>query len=229
MRRSNIIAWTILTIAILLVAAFTVTVLWIHPDDWASALGGVLGSVVGFLGAAISVYILFDLQIKDETARISGAIIREVAEFSRVAVGNLHLCEDIQNKRVSIPRAHLPEIMKASDPVVYPAVADRIGRLRSPQHVVAFHNRIAQASVVVRLIALKYPTWPDMHPDELVTLANIWITVCQLAAQIIDKESSALARDPEIAFFREHIAAGLKSAQTIFPNVPAFAPMEPNP
>jgi hypothetical protein len=96
--------------------------------DWQSLLGG----FVGAMGAALAVYLTLSGQRREERRRIHDAIIREVISFARLAIGKLRTCNDIHAGIVGWPVSKLAEIMQMPAPIIYPAVADRIGLLKAP-------------------------------------------------------------------------------------------------
>src|SRR5215510_7752566 len=117
------------------------------------ALGSVLGAVIGALGAAVAVYLTLNRQRNDERQRSFNAILREVIEFSRLAVGHLATCENLHSMQVRLPSNRLPSAMAMPKPIVYPGIASNIGRLAQPQRVVAFFTRITEIESMAVLIA----------------------------------------------------------------------------
>jgi len=189
------------------------------------ALGSVLGGIIGALGAAVAVYLMLHGQRAEETDKISNGAVREVMEFSRFAVGNLEICENIHSSKVTIPRADFPEVMRTPDPIVYPAIADRIGVLKSPQRVVAYYTRIAEAHRMA-LVLMKQPvalTLTHVLPKEAEHIADIWINICDLAAKIIDSADFKSELDHEAAkIFRKRIDDALITARNTFPDAESF-------
>lgn len=234
MKRANKtgVAWGMIAVASTVAIAALVAIRIAHPADWASAVSGLLGTVIGFVGAAASAFLLFERQTQDEADRIYEAVVREVAEFSRFTVGNLSTCREMRGGNIAILRDGLPRIMGVPAPTVYPAVADRIGLLHAPQPVVAFYNRIVEAGRMVEIVAMKYQ-WlvstrtsgiaPRIDPAELEELADIWASVCQLAAQILNQES-ALVEDEVIAILKRRIVEELEQTKNVFPSLAAFNP-----
>jgi len=75
-----------------------------------------------------------------------------------------------------LPLAILPAVIKFPPPVIYPAVADRIGRLAAPQRVVTFFTRMAEIETMAR-VAVSRPAAPGflfVTPDRLTeTIARM--------------------------------------------------------
>ena len=112
----------------------------VSPGEALSALANILGGIIGALGAALAVYLTLKGQRKDarrqqedERQRTSSAINREVAEFSRLAIGHLEICEHMHSGTTMIPARDLPAIMKLPEPIIYAGNADNIGRLANAQ------------------------------------------------------------------------------------------------
>ena len=55
-------------------------------------MGGVLGGMIGAMGAAVAVYLTLQLQRDDETEKISTAIITEIAQLTKFPCERLALC-----------------------------------------------------------------------------------------------------------------------------------------
>ncbi len=189
-----------------------------------AALGSVLGGIIGVFGSAAAVYLTLWSQRQDETDKVSNAIIREVMEFSRFAVGNLTTCENLYKNVVQMPGTDLPAAMQTPEPIVYPAIADRIGRLHMPQRVVAFYTRIAEARRVAAIIAIRlFGQMPVSH-EQASKMADIWIDICQFAELIMLSADFKLQIDLRTRdIFVEQIRSALASARKTFPEAESFS------
>lgn len=146
----------------------------------------ILGGIFGALGAALAVYLTLRGQRKEDRERIHGAIVREIIEFSRVAVGQLDTCEHIRSGLIALPPAKLPQALKWPTPVIYPAVADKIGLLKSPQHVVAFYVRITEITTMAQTVA-DNPTLQNsrVQDNNVRLIVEALLDICQFATWII--------------------------------------------
>ena len=120
------------------------------PGEIAGSLGSVVGGMIGALGAALAVYLTLSTQRQEDRRRIDGALGREVAEFARQVVRGLETCETILSEGLELPRARLPEAMEMPQPIIYPAVADKVGVLSNPQRAVAFYTHILEIGILAR-------------------------------------------------------------------------------
>ncbi len=75
-------------------------VVGVTPGEMLGAIAGVLGGVIGAAGAAIAVYRTLAGQRTEDRQRIHDALVREMIEFARIAVGHLtHLIHRIAGIR----------------------------------------------------------------------------------------------------------------------------------
>jgi hypothetical protein len=168
-----------------LVSAFVTALSFANAGEIAAALGGVLGGMIGAGGAAVAVYLTLSGQREEDRTRISGALVREVIEFARLVVGHLETCENIRAGTIALPAAGLAEAMEMPHPIVYPAVADKVGLLVRPQRVVAFYARIVEIAISVRAIS----RGPRAHGTQssilsgadIKTIVEAWIDIAQFA------------------------------------------------
>jgi len=150
------------------------------------ALGSVLGGIIGALGAALAVYLTLNRQRKDERQRSFKAIVREVIEFTRLALGHLETCENIHSMTVQLPANRLPSVMLMPKPIIYPAIAGNIGRLARPQQIAGFFTRPAEIESMAVLIAQRGGI--TLMPDDIVHIARAWIDVCELGRSVINEQ-----------------------------------------
>jgi len=150
------------------------------------ALASVLGGIISAAGAAVAVYLTLSGQRKEDRTRIQGALVREVIEFSRLAVGHLGTCEKIRARVIEMPVPKLPQAIQMPAPIVYPAIADKIGFLKSPQHVVAFYMRIKEIEIMAQAVADDQRLRSSHLQDNNVRLiVSAFVDVCQFAKWII--------------------------------------------
>jgi len=102
--------------------------------------------------------------------RSFNAIVREVIEFSRLALGNLETCENIHSLTVDIPATRLPSAIPMPKPIIYPAIAANIGRLAKPRRIVAFFTRIAEIESLAILVAARGTS--NVPPNDLIQIAS---------------------------------------------------------
>jgi len=199
--------------AVYCVAAF----FGVNPGEALGALGSVFGGIIGALGAAAAVFLTLSRQRKDERERISNALRTEVMEFCRLAVGHLETCENINSGRVSIAKTDFPFVMDMPKPIIYPATADRIGRLHAPHRVVTFYARIGEIERLTKLIATE-PTGVQPYVKNVKLIAHAWMGVCRVGKWFIEETpvEANFSRQAKEHILRE-IDAALSKAGETFP------------
>lgn len=172
-----------------------------------NAIATLLGGALGALGAALAVYLTLSGQRKEDRGRIHGALVREIIEFARVAVGHLETCENIRASIIRVPVPKLPQAMQMPAPIIYPAVADKIGLLKSPQHVVAFYMRIKEIETMAQTIADDPKLQSAFLQDNNVRLiVEALLDICQFARWIIQ---DADVKEVEFRAFDRAVTAGI--------------------
>jgi hypothetical protein len=172
-------------IFILILCIFFAALLGSSAGEVAGATGAVLGGGIGAMGAALAVYLTLLGQREEDTSRTSDAIRREVMEFSRLAIGNLENCVLIAQGTVQVPINQLPRSMKMPEPIVYRALADRLGLTNSPQQVVAFYTRLSEISSMLDIMAAG-PNGPRIaNKSDVALIAFLWIDILQFAKSIV--------------------------------------------
>ena len=151
------------------------------------AFASILGGIIGAAGAAVAVYLTLAGQRKEDRARIRSALVREVIEFSRLAVGHLETCENIRAGVIALPVPKLAQAMQMPSPIIYPAVADKIGLLSSPQSVVAFYAQIVEIAVMIVPTIADDPKFQASIVKEynIRVLVEAWLDILQFASGII--------------------------------------------
>jgi hypothetical protein len=171
----------------------------------ARALGSLIGGIVGAGGAVWAVFLALSQQRREETEKVAEAVRTEVTTLVKYAIGAVEICEQIKKGIVKIPRQDAHYIVKnfAGDPIIYPAVADRVGLLRHPHATAEFYMRILEAKVMVEMLRTKTDVPGIMYtvpPVELVTpqfassVADSLLTALQLARSIVADEEMSVGK-----------------------------------
>jgi hypothetical protein len=150
--------------------------------DWQSLLGGFIGA----MGAALAVYLTLSGQRREDRKRIRDAIIREVIEFTRLAIGHLETCNNIHDGTTTMPVPKLAEMMQMPAPIIYPAVADKIGLLKAPHRVVSFYMGIAGIAIGAQALAAdpKRQT-ANLQAGDVKLIVEEWLVICRFASWMI--------------------------------------------
>lgn len=168
------------------VAALVVVLLRSNYGEIAGALGSVVGGMIGASGAAVAVYLTLAAQRQEDRTRINGAVAQEVMEFARMVVGRLQTCESIRAGAISLPAVKLAEAMEMPQPIIYPAVADKVGLLVRPQCVVAFYARIVEIGMVVRAFSrVPLAEAEIIQKDGIENIVATWADIAYFAELII--------------------------------------------
>ena len=228
--------WAIATTLVIVVTAALVILFSSNyccstPGEKLGALGGVLGGLLGALGAALAVFLTLRGQRRDEAVTIRDAVRREIQEFSRLVAGNLDTCREIAAGTVRIPRQDLPTIMLMPKPVIYQAIADRIGRLDRADAYVTFYARIAEAERLVTVLAAsgqlsaigegRTPAPLPIGRQDITLIARSWIDIAGLAMHILDPQPRPAGYEAQVEqSFRRRLDESFRTAQAIFPQDP---------
>ena len=155
------------------------------------AVASVLGGIIGAGGAALAVYLTLAGQRKEDRTRIRSALVREVIEFSRLVVGHLETCENIRSRVIDLPARKLTQAMQMPAPIIYPAVADKIGLLPSPQNVVAFYARISEITMTIVPAIADDPKLQQsfLQAHNIRLVAEAWLDILRFANRIIDESA----------------------------------------
>lgn len=102
-----------------------------HGGEVAGALGSFVGGVIGAGGAVLAVYVALASARDEETRKVSAAVKTEVASLTTYIIGAMEACQQIASGERQVPRRDAGYIIRKLfvEPVVYKAVADRIGLL----------------------------------------------------------------------------------------------------
>lgn len=166
-------------------------------DGRLTAAAAALGGLIGAAGTALAVYLTLGSQRRDEAEKIESALRMEVAEFARLALGALGVCEQVLAGGPRAPLRDLPALMAIPEAVVYRATADRISRLRDGSLFVVFHARIAEVVQMVAVYSVtgrSFLTETRRMPEPAIPdatarlLATGWFDVCMLAKSILRQD-----------------------------------------
>jgi hypothetical protein len=194
----------------------------------AAAFGAVIGGIVGAGGAVFAVYLTLTRQRREDTTT---AVRTEVTTYSKYIIGTLEICQQIANG-LQIPMSDAEYIGKnLLAPVIYPAVADRIGLLQRPQATIEFYMRIAEAksnlaAMRVKVAGLSYAQsqMQNIQPANAEVIADSLITALQMGRHIVaDDDPTRTEMDLWIQkIVLRDIDAALASAKVTFPNAESF-------
>jgi hypothetical protein len=217
-----------------LFVGFLIALAYSTAGEIAGALASLIGGIFGAGAAVGAVFILIWRETRDEAKKVEVAVRVEITTLVKYVIGALETCKNIKTGTVQIPRQDALYIVKnfANDPVIYPAVADRIGLLPHPQATTEFYMRIAETRAMVEMLQKKAtpqgitytsPVTEYITPDFAASIADSLITALQLARPIIADEPEA----PELAIWVGKVTASLiddslKSAKDLFPNAESF-------
>ncbi len=176
-------------IGAVLLCGFFAALMGSKAGEIAGALGSLIGGIVGAGGAVWAVFLMLSRQRNEETAKVADAVRTEVTTLVKYIIGAVHTCQNIKTGVVKIPRQAAAYIVQdfARDPVVYPAVADKVGLLPHPHATIEFYMRLSEAKTMVEMLRTKVDPPGIMYsspPVEYVTP--------EFAASVVDSLSTAL-------------------------------------
>jgi hypothetical protein len=202
LRRIIAIAVVVIGLAVFVasVAILSFSLLSSKSGEIAGAVGSVVGGMIGASGAAAAVYLTLSAQRTEDRTRIRNALVREVIEFSRLVVGHLETCENIRSGVIALPVPKLAKAMQMPTPIIYPAVADKVGLLPSPQNVVAFYARIVELSMIVVPALADDPAHQQaiLRGQDVRVLVEAWLDILQFAHGILQDTHHDTAFDQAV-------------------------------
>lgn len=223
MRQQNTLVLVALFIGIGLVCGFFTALCSASAGETATALGSVVGGIVGALGAAAAVYLTLKIQRDDETEKVCTAIITEIAQLSRFPLEQLATCRAITAGRYNFPRRDLPTIMQTPSPTLYLSAAESISRVPRPTLVIAFYMGLVETEKCVNVI-VSQPS-PDIFltPGHVRGLGVLLINQCNLARQILADAPIPSGREKELVTamlsqFIRMLDEELASSRPVFPD-----------
>jgi hypothetical protein len=116
----------------------------------AAALGSFIGGIIGAGGAILAVYLAWSEQSKQEVSKVSAAVRTEMVSLAKYVIGAIEICEGITTGKIDVPAQNAQYVMQKlwADPIVYPAVADRVGLLPHPHATTEFYMRLGEAKSI---------------------------------------------------------------------------------
>ncbi len=223
--RSNLIVGIALAIAVLAFCRFVAALIGAGTEgEVAGALGAFVGGVIGAGGAVLAVYVALSNQRDEDTRKVSAAVRTEVASLVTYAIGAIEICQHIASGVRQMPRKDAGYIMRKLfvEPVVYKAVADRIGLLPHPNATAQFYMRLSEAKAMVESLQMASVEQEHVSAENAATIADSLITALQLAHGILASDG-----DPRMAEWVgqtmvRQIEECLQSARLSFPNAESF-------
>jgi hypothetical protein len=202
----------------------------------AGTLGSLIGGIVGAGGAVWAVFLMLSRQRNEETAKVAEAIKTEVTTLVKYVIGAVGICEQLK-KGLQVPRQDAHYIVKnfAGDPVIYPAVADRVGILPHPHATAEFYMRVLEAKVMVEMFRTKTDAPGIMYtaarieyvtPEFAGSVADSLLTALQLARPIVADEDISIIKTQFSEWVQSVVVAQiddcLNSAKQVFPDAESF-------
>jgi hypothetical protein len=167
--------------------------------DWGSLVAGVIALVAAgiayFAGvcqaratreAANLQISAIERQRNEEIANVRDAVRIEIAALVKYIIGAVGLCEQIAKGRTKISCQDAPYIAKSfwSDPVIYSAIADKVGLLSHAHATTEFYMRVSEAKNMLEILGNKSGL-EFMTAKFAATVAESLITALQLARPIV--------------------------------------------
>jgi hypothetical protein len=198
-----------------------------------NALASFAGGLVGAIGAVAAVYLALSAQRKDESTKVSAAVMTEVASLTTYVIGAIRICQGITTGEQRIPARDATYIIRkiSAEPVIYTAVADRIGLLPHPNATAQFYMRIAEAKAMVESMRLKAENEAMDQPllrgalvaaDMAGKIADSLITALQLAHGILADDGKVDSATWIRQQMLSQIDECLTSSKASFPNAESF-------
>ncbi len=217
--------------------------------DWGSLFAAVIALVAGVIAYLAGVYqaratreaahmqiAAMNQQRSEEIAQVSDAVRTEVTAFVKYVIGAVGICQQINNG-LKIPVQDARYIAKSfwGDPIVYPAVADRVGLLPYPHSTTEFYMRLSEVRSMLEALRTKTDLPSHMNvsvPPQFVTaefaatIVESLVTALQLARPIVANEGSPSTKS-QLATLVQTTVVGqidecLVSAKAVFPNAESF-------
>lgn len=191
----------------------------------AGALGSFVGGVIGAGGAVLAVYVALASARDEETRKVSAAVKTEVASLTTYIIGAMEACQQIASGERRVPRRDAGYIIRKLfvEPVVYKAVADRIGLLPHPNATVQFYLRISEAKALVESLQMANVQEEFVSADNALAIAGSLITALELARGILGRDGDPRMGDWVNEITVSRINECLQSARVSFPTA-EFAP-----
>jgi hypothetical protein len=236
--RHNNIAGVLLILGLGLLCWLWCVLLIATSGEQAAALGAIIGGMIGAGGAVYAVYMTLTRQRREDIAKVCSAVRIEVTTYCKHVIGALNICEQIATKGLTVPMQDAVYVAKSLvEPIIYPAVADRIGLLPHPQATIEFYMRIGEAKAMLLAMQMKtnspsavnVSAIPLIAPANAEAVADCFISALQLAKHIVAADDPSRT---ELDLWVQKITLGkidaaLESAKVIFPNATSFQDDQP--
>ena len=170
-----------------------------------------------------------------EVLNIRIAVRTEIIAFSKFVIGVLDICGGLARQEWQMPRSDANAIVKSlQEPIVFPAVADRVALLPNPHLPVQFYLRLEEAKAMAQGMAMATATNLSVPPvivtpENAATIADCLITALQCAQGVV-RDASA-DKTPSDTFVTnetlQQIDAAMAAARATFPGAESF--QEPPP
>lgn len=173
-RPGPIVVALLVFLAVILLVWFGVALTRADRGENAAALGSVVGGIVGAGGAVWAVFLMLSRQREEETIKVAAAVRTEVTTLVKYIIGAIEICQKIK-AGMKVPRQDASYIIKnfSADPIIYPAVADRVGLLPQPHETTEFYMRLSESKAIVTALQMKTdPPGMMAPPQVLVTPEN---------------------------------------------------------
>jgi hypothetical protein len=233
----------VLTVALAtLLLGFFAALIASKAGEIAGALGSLIGGMVGAGGAVWAVFLMLSRQRNEETAKVADAVRTEVTTLVKYVIGAIKICQQIKSGEIQVPRQDAHYIVKnfANDPVIYPAIADRVGLLPHPHATTEFYMRLSETKTMVEMLRIKtdppgitYSSTPleYIKPEFAETVAESLITALQLARPIVANEGDSSGKSQLAVWVQVTVVSQIddcfKSARVSFPNAESFKEVPP--
>jgi len=229
---NNLLVGLALGFSIALLAWLIAALLNSKAGEQAGALGAVVGGIVGAGGAILAVFLTLSRQRREDAAKVRAAIRTELTTYTKYVIGALEICKHIVNKIKTVPMSNASYISeKLIDPVIYPAVADRIALIRYPQAIIEFYMRVQEVRAMTAAMEASVADYSsaqrqgiNIQPSDVQPVADALITALQLVGPVLaDEDDTGTQLDGWVRnrVLRD-IEAAIRAAQKTFPNAESF-------
>jgi hypothetical protein len=225
------------SIGTVLLIVFFIFLVQSKAGEVAGALGSLIGGIVGAGGAVWAVFLMLARQRQEETDNVADAVRTEVTTLAKYVIASIENCQAIKDG-LKVPRQDAHNIVKslASDPIIYPAVADRVGLLPHPHATAEFYMRLAEARTLTEMLRTKTdpqgianmsPPRENITPEFASSVADCLITALQLARIIIANEGDASGKSLLATAVQATIISQIddcfEAAKKSFPDAESFS------
>jgi len=200
--------------------------------DWGSFLAGILALAAGILAYRAGREGV-DRQLADqaaerarEVANIRIAVRIEIIAFSKFVIGVLDICGGLARHDFEMPRSDANTIVKSlQEPIVFPAVADRLALLLNPHLPVQFYMRLAEAKAMAQAMTTATVTNVSgpiiiVSRENARTIADCLITALECARGVV--ADTPAPNDFVTTTTIQQIDDAMAAARATFPDAESF-------